>query len=112
MIENQNDDLKPKILTKLKDVYSESNNKATFMCEFSSLYESKISWYHNEKAIKQSSNEIKYLFNNELNKSTMTVLNVELEDSGFYEFRIQNKFGANSTTAKLIVNQGNNLKIK
>ena len=81
------------------------------MCEFSSLYESKISWYHNEKAIKQSSNEIKYLFNNDLNKSTMTILNVELEDSGFYEFRIQNKFGANSTAAKLTVNQGNNLKI-
>jgi len=104
--ENKNDDLKPKIITKLIDHKSEINDKTTFICEYSSFYESRISWYHNGKAIKQPQNQNKHIFHNELNRSTITILNVQLEDSGFYEFRIQNIYGVSSTAARLTVIQG------
>jgi hypothetical protein len=105
LIENKNDDLKPKILTKLIDCKSEISEKTMFICEYSSLYESKINWYHNGNIIKQSQAQNKYLFHNEPNRSIITILNVRLEDSGIYEFRVQNSYGVSSTTASLTIAQ-------
>ena len=112
LIENKNDDLKPKILTKLIDCKCEISEKTMFICEYSSLYETKISWYHNGNVIKQSQAQNKYLFHNEPNRSIITILNVRLEDSGFYEFRVQNSYGVSSTTASLTIAQSKIIFIK
>ena len=104
LVEN-NDHLKPKIIVKLTDKKSEINEKAMFICEYSSSSESKICWHHNGSIIKQSSIQKKYLFQNESHRSTITILNIEFEDIGDYEFIIQNKYGNASSKAKLVLDQ-------
>jgi hypothetical protein len=98
-------DLRPRIITKLVDQYANfKTEKVVFVCEFSQGAEhSQINWYHNEILIKISGNENKYIIQNEVNRSILYIFNVDFEDSGSYQFKIQNNFGSDYSAASLTV---------
>lgn len=102
-------DLRPVITVKLTDTRADLSERVLFSCEFQCRTEFRVNWYHNGILITQS-NE-KYIIKHENNRSILIILNIQVEDSGYYEFRIQNKFGISSSNAKLTVIQSKYLKI-
>ena len=103
----QKQDLKPRIITKLVDKYVDyGTNRVSFVCEFSQGVEhAQTNWYHNEVLIQITGDENKFLIQNEVNRSILYVLNVDFENSGYYSFKIQNKYGYDVSSANLTVYQ-------
>jgi hypothetical protein len=101
---------RPRIITKLVDQFVDASNasRIAFVCEFSQGGEhSTIEWYHNEVLVEIRGNENKFLVQNEVNRSTLYILNVNFEDSGYYSFKIQNKYGFDVSSANLTIFQSN-----
>ena len=98
------DNLKPKILNRMTDRRAELDGRAIFNCEYLSKSEKiKVTWYYNSTLINTSLNEQKYMIKHETNRTVLFVLNLQFEDEGVYECKIENEYGFASCTAKLTV---------
>jgi hypothetical protein len=101
-------DKRPRIITRLADQFVDVANvdRIAFVCEFSQGGDqSTIEWYHNEVLIDIRGNENKFIVQNEVNRSTLYILNVNFEDSGYYSFKIQNTYGFDMSSANLTIFQ-------
>lgn len=99
-------DLTPRITLKMIDKDVKQGDMAIFACEFYSKSKvSIINWYFNGTLIQNQMNQGKYMFRNDEHRSVLCIMNINFEDSGLYEIRIENSYGFVSSSAKLTVYQ-------
>jgi hypothetical protein len=108
-------DLKPQILIGINERLCLTNENASFYCEFFSKSENfVVQWYHKSRLISSDLKLTakKYHIQTDINKTVLTIKNIQLEDEGHYECLIINEYGSNRSSAYLRVNQARRGKIK
>ena len=96
----------PSIITELINEESRLHENTEFICVYNLISEkSQISWYHNKNLIDINRIE-KYLIRNMLNTCSLTILNIQKEDDGVYEIRIQNENDLIKSSAYLTILSG------
>lgn len=101
------DDLKPKFMTRLLSQKASLNETVVFNSEFYSQTKIlKINWYHNGMLIESKRYQSKFYVKNENNKTALFIYNVNFEDEGYYELRIENSYGYSMIGTNLEVKKG------
>lgn len=101
-------DLKPKFVSRLTSQKVALNETAVFSCEFySQTIILNINWYHNGLQIESQGYHSKFYVKNENNRTSLFIYNVNFDDAGFYELRIENKYGYSTIGTNLEVKKGN-----
>jgi hypothetical protein len=96
----------PSIITELINEESRLHENTEFICVYNLISEkSQISWYHNKNLIDINRIE-KYLIRNMLNTCSLTILNIQKEDDGVYEIRIQTENDLIKSSAYLTILSG------
>ena len=94
------------IITELINEESRLYENTEFICVYNLKSEkSQISWYHNKNLLDINRME-KYLIRNMLNTCSLTIMNIQKEDDGVYEIRIQTENDLIKSSAKLTVLSG------
>jgi citrate lyase gamma subunit len=103
----------PKISVDLLDQKIEINGSCTFMIEFNAYDDNyQIIWIHNKKILKQKAGNEKITIKNEINRSYLRIVNVQIEDSGVYECVVQTRYGMVKSCAKLSIIYGKYINIR